>query len=125
MQKIIPIMEKVITVGDVQRFLEEFKVKARTFGIIYRDDRDKNNLSTLLELGINNTIRDDIIYSLEAIDYSEGPIPDNLNHIADMWVFGKDYNGVDLYIKISVGKRSMCISFHKAAYRLQLPFKND
>lgn len=118
-------MGKVITIGDVQRFLEEFKVKARSFGIFYRDDRDKNNLSTLLELGINNVIREEIIYSLEAIDYSDGPLPDNLNKEADMWVFGKDYNGVDLYIKISVSKRALCISFHKAAYKLPLPFKNN
>lgn len=117
-------MEKEITIDDVRLFLDEFKVKARVFGIIYRDDRDKNNLNTLIELGINNTIREEIIYSLEDVDYSEGPIMDRLNQGADMWVFGKDYNNVDLYIKISVSDRALCISFHKAAYQLPFPFKS-
>ena len=34
----------MITIEDVNRFLDEFKVKAKVFGIIYRDDRKKNYL---------------------------------------------------------------------------------
>ena len=29
----------MITIDEVNRFLDEFKVKAKVFGIIYRDDR--------------------------------------------------------------------------------------
>ncbi len=112
-----------ITIDDVKAFLNEFKIKAKAFGIIYRDDRQKNNLNSLLQLGINNVIREEIIFSLEDIDYSQGPIIDTLNKGAEMWVFGKDYNDIDLYIKISVSNRALCISFHEAEYPLNFPFK--
>lgn len=42
-----------------------------------------------------------------------------------MWVFGKDYNDIDLYIKISVSNRALCISFHEAEYPLNFPFKTQ
>ena len=114
-----------ITIDEVRAFLNEFKIKAKAFGIIYRDDRDKNDINSLLKLGINNVIREEIIFSLEEIDYSEGPIIDTLNKGADMWVFGKDYNDTDIYIKISVSNRALCISFHEAEYPLKFPFKTQ
>ena len=114
-----------ITIEEVRAFLNEFKIKAKAFGIIYRDDRDKNDINSLLKLGINNVIREEIIFSLEEIDYSEGPIIDTLNKGADMWVFGKDYNDTDIYIKISVSNRALCISFHEAEYPLNFPFKTQ
>ncbi len=114
-----------ITIEQVRAFLNEFKIKAKAFGIIYRDDRDKNDINSLLKLGINNIIREEIIFSLEDIDYSEGPIIDTLNKGADMWVFGKDYNDTDIYIKISVSNRALCISFHEAEYPLNFPFKTQ
>lgn len=32
----------MLTSGEVQNFLEQFHTKMRVFGIIYRDDRGKN-----------------------------------------------------------------------------------
>ena len=46
----------------------------------------------------------------------------------DMWVFGKDFNGSELYIKISMGaprSNTICISFHEAEHHLNYPFKNS
>lgn len=40
---------------------------------------------------------------LEWLDYSEGPITDELNKHGEMWVFGKDVKGTEVYIKISMG----------------------
>lgn len=37
-------------------------------------------------------------------DYSEGPIVDALNNQGEMWVFGKDVKGNEIYIKITLGK---------------------
>lgn len=111
-----------ITIEQVNQFLQEFKIKAKVFGIIYRDERRKNT-EALLELGISATIREKVIYSLEGVDYSQGPIIDTLYKGAEMWVFGKDYHGVDIYIKISVSDRALCISFHKAERPMPFPFK--
>ena len=46
----------------------------------------------------------------------------------DMWVFGKDYDGTELYIKISLGapgSKTICISFHEAEHPLSYPFKKN
>lgn len=37
----------MITIDDVNRFLDEFKVKAKVFGIIYRDDRKDTGIRML------------------------------------------------------------------------------
>lgn len=47
--------EKTITLEDVNLFLEQFKVKASIFGIIYRI-REKNE-NTLFNLGISANLR--------------------------------------------------------------------
>ena len=114
----------MITISEVNKFLEEFKVKAKVFGIIYRDDRAKN-ADALIELGISAKIRERIIFSLEGEDYSQGPIMETLNKGAEMWVFGKDHNGVEIYIKISVSDRALCISFHEAERPMQYPFRKE
>lgn len=112
-----------ITIDEVQRFLDEFKVKASVFGIIYRDDRNKN-MESLVKLGISAKIREKIIFSLEGEDYSEGPLMDTLNKGNALWVFGKDHEGTELYIKITViPHRALCISFHEAEHPMKYPFK--
>lgn len=74
--------------SEVNQFLKEFKTKKKIFQILFRDDRGKN-LQTLAELEISPLQREQTLDTLVYQDYSEGPIPDNLYHIADLWVFGK------------------------------------
>ena len=115
----------MITIDEVNKFLSEFKVKATVFGIKYRNDRIKNR-DAMLSLGISNVIRERIIFSVEALDYSCGPIINTLNDDGDLWVFGKDYKGVELYIKISLGADgAVCISFHEVETPLSYPFKQS
>lgn len=45
-----------------------------------------------------------------------------------MWVFGKDYKGTELYIKIAMGQpdsKTICISFHEAEYPIQYAYKEN
>ena len=110
---------------EVESFLNHFHQKIKVFGIIFRDDRGKN-MNTLLELEISPKYREDIIKKLSAEDYIEGPIPDTLHKIGDMWVFGKDVKDKEVYIKISMGvadTSTICISFHVAEHKLQYKFK--
>nr|MBQ5604249.1 type II toxin-antitoxin system MqsR family toxin [Bacteroidales bacterium] len=112
---------------EVQKFLYQFHEKCQVYDIVFRDDRGKN-LQTLAELGITANYRLTVIKSIKVEDYSEGPIVDALNKYGDMWVFGKDIKGNEVYIKISLGQpnnRTLCISFHKAEYKMQYPFKNQ
>ena len=114
----------MITIEEVNKFLADFKIKAKVFGIIYRDDRKKNT-DALFQLGISAKIRERIIFSLEGEDYSQGPIMETLNGGAEMWVFGKDHNNTEIYIKISVDDKALCISFHESEHPMQYPFRKE
>ena len=57
-------MEK-ITSADVQCFLEQFHEKMKVFGILYRDDRGKNQ-KALEELEIVPSFRKVVIENLKA-----------------------------------------------------------
>lgn len=111
---------------EVEAFLEQFKIKVSIWGIIFLDNREKN-AQTLLNLNISRLERLNIINSIKVEDYSQGPIIDALNDYGEMWVFGKDVKGVEIYIKITIGKpnlKSICISFHQAEYPMSYPLKN-
>lgn len=115
----------MITKLDVEKFLRQLFQKIKTFGLIFRDDRGKN-MNTLLELEITPKYRDEVIMKLQADDYIDGPIDDTLHRLGEMWVFGKDVKGRDVYIKVSKGKpdnRAICISFHIAEHELKYKFK--
>ena len=114
-----------VTIDDVRSFLEQFHAKMKIFGIIYRDDRGKNQ-KALEELEIVPSFRKVIIENLKVEEYVEGPIIDTLNHLGEMWVFGKDVKGREVYIKImisNVGGQTICISFHLAESKLTYPLK--
>lgn len=118
-------MGKVLTKEDVQKFLDQFHSKMKVFGIIYRDDRGKNQ-KTLEELEIVPLFRKVIIENLTVEDYVEGPVVDTLYKIGDMWVFGKDVKEREAYIKIQISELSgqtICISFHLAESPMKYPFK--
>ena len=122
--KIYVAMEK-ITSADVQCFLEQFHEKMKVFGILYRDDRGKNQ-KALEELEIVPSFRKVVIENLKVEDYVEGPLVDELNKLGEMWVFGKDVKGREVYIKIMIsqfGGQTICISFHLAEHKLNYPFK--
>lgn len=110
------------TKQEVENFLREFIPKLKIFGIIFLD-RDKNT-EALKMLGITPMFRKEIIKSISTNDYI-GTIIDNSSY-GEMWVFGKDYNGEEIYIKITLGKpntNTLCISFHIAEHPLKYPFK--
>ena len=113
----------MISIDDVESFLDEFKTKMKIWSILYRDDRGKN-AQTLLDLDITPQYRTEIIANLMSKDYVEGPIPDTLYKSSDLWVFGKTIKKQEIYIKITMGifnKPVICISFHKAYKSLSYP----
>ncbi len=115
----------MISIEDVKAFLDQFNIKAQVFGIHFRDDRGKNR-ETLLRLDITPMQRELIVKNLQVQDYVEGPVIDVLNKEGEMWIFGKDVNESEVYIKITLGYdngQTICISFHVADYPMQYPFK--
>lgn len=117
----------MVTKEDVEKFLADFSIKVKIFGIRFRDDRSKNR-NSLLELEITPAERLNVIMQLSCYDYSEGPIVDALNNQGEMWVFGKDVKGNEVYIKITMGRpdsHTICISFHKAEHPMSYPLKPE
>ena len=115
----------MITREEVENFLKKFHNKFKIYDIIFRDDRGKNT-QALAELDITPNYRLKVIETITVEDYSEGPIINTLNKCGDLWVFGKDVKGKEVYIKIALGmenNRTICISFNKAEYKMMYPFK--
>ena len=115
----------MVTIDDVKLFLEQFNIKAQVFGILFRDDRPKNR-AALVQLELSHLQRELVIKSLQVQDYVEGPVVDELNKMGEMWVFGKDVKGHEIYIKITLGYengQTICISFHIAEHPLVYPYK--
>ncbi len=119
-------LKQMATKEQVEDFLKRLKEKIKVFDIIFRDDRGKN-LQTLATLEITPVYRKQVVLSIEPKDYVEGPIVDTLNKMGEMWVFGKNVKGQEVYIKITLGQpnsSTICISFHIAEHPLNHPFKN-
>lgn len=113
------------TRNEVEQFLDQFKVKLDIWGIFFLDNREKNK-ETMSFLNFRNMDRLNVVKSIEVEDYSEGPIKDQLNGFGEMWVFGKDVAGQEIYIKITLGRpgsSTICISFHIAKHPIQYLYK--
>ena len=107
---------------EVENFISTFIAKADVFGIILVN-RDKNNEAFKM-LGLTQMSGLRLVKEIRVEEYSE-TISDSLTY-GDMWIFGKDHDGKELYIKVSLGKFSdsaICVSFHIAEYPLEHPYK--
>lgn len=113
------------TKEEIERFLRDFKYKLSFWGLVLRSDREKNfGTLTALEYHVKDIKKE--LNDLEVAHYSEGPVKEVVFEGADMWVFGKEIQGKEVYIKISMGQPSdkvICISFHFADHSLKYPFK--
>jgi hypothetical protein len=110
---------------EVEKYLKELKVKIDIFGILFLDDRGKNQ-QTLHDLEISPAKRNEIISSLKVEDYSQGPLDEKMRGILPMWVFGKQVKKNEVYIKVSMGNENngaVCVSFHIAEHPMNYPFK--
>jgi hypothetical protein len=108
-------------------FLSHFKNISEKDIIFVR--RPKNN-SALLELNISEAERLKIIFSLVLEDYVSGPeIDRDRENSGKIWVFGKENNGREIYIKLKIinrGKdKAICISFHLAEFPLNFPLRGQ
>lgn len=109
---------------EIELFLKDFKYKLGFRGLLIRLDRRKN-VETLAELELTIIKVKDILKGLEVKDYSQGPEEDILYKNQDMWIFGKQIKGKDVYIKITLGQPNsevICISFHFSERPMKLPF---
>lgn len=122
---IFTLILKMISKQEVEIYLKELKLKMKIFGILFLDDRGKNQ-QTLLDLEISPAKRNEIMNSLEVEDYLQGPLGEKMHGLLPMWVFGRNVKEKEVYIKVSKGienNRAVCISFHIAEHKMNYPFK--
>lgn len=84
-------------------------------------------IEALTLLGITRRICHDELLSLSVEDYCQGP-EDDRDRPGEVWVFGKRFEGKDIYIKLKlakVGKETIakCLSFHLAEFPLCFPLR--
>lgn len=111
--------------AQIESFLYEFKTKLNSFDVIFVN-RDKNR-NALLQLEITALQRLEYLQSLKLENYFKGPIENAFDpDCFPNWEFGMNIKGLEVYIKISLGKPNksvICISFHLAEYKIEYPFK--
>lgn len=115
----------IAALAEIQKFLNDFHQKVEVFDIMFLDEREKN-MNAISDLSLTRGERKQIIKSLTIDNYSEGPIKNILNQWGDLWVFGKDVQNQEVYIKICYGqpnRSTICVSFHVAEFPMQYPYK--
>ncbi|WP_081170357.1 type II toxin-antitoxin system MqsR family toxin [Niastella populi] len=113
------------TYQAVENLLVEIKKRISEDGLIYMNSRSKNS-QTLADLGLNAKEQRRVIDSLKLENYCGGPEPDDKYQGKYVAVFGKMVNGIELYIKFSIGERGtpiVCLSFHEAEGPMSYKFK--
>lgn len=121
------------TLNEVKAFLNEFHQKAKVFGITYNNDKEEN-MQTLFDLELPPNTRDEYILNLLPEDYYQGPSDNEYGEDeGQVWMFGigikKKGKGkkIPIYIKIYITKYAnaptYCISFHKAKFEMEFPYK--
>lgn len=86
------------------------------------------NTQALIDYGINEKQRDEIIYSLSLTDYSKGPCKDTQKP-GIYWIFGTFIEDKEVYIKMKIhtnafgNDKGICFSFHPPTSKMEYPFR--
>ena len=85
---------------QVSSFLKEFKeIVTSGSGLLVIPRAAKNPTITMLGL-TKKTVELEIL-GLSVTDYSSGPVPDR-DRPGELWIFGKEINGHEIYIKLKM-----------------------
>lgn len=117
------------TRSEVVEFLNTFKGCLALNNLAIKD-REKNR-QALIDLEMTSDQRREILLSLQPEDYVAGPQPDDTDETKEVWVFGKQCEGVEVYIKARMapvpGKQNvyqaLLWSFHAAEHKMNYPLR--
>lgn len=113
---------------DVRDFLSSFKlaIDFRRCDFVPRQRTEQD----LIDLNLTRKLALEIICSLTPESYSAGPSPDDTDASREVWVFGYDHEGVEVYIKLRLTPqpgnqlpRGAVWSFHRASHPMRYPFR--
>jgi len=114
---------------EVSDFLRLFK-SCLDLDLWYVKDRFKNRQG-LIDLGITCAQRKEVLLDLTPADYHAGPKPDDTDCTKEVWEFGKEVAGTEVYIKLRVVEdrrrrgmyHAMVWSFHPAEHKISYPLR--
>lgn len=113
---------------EAREFLASFKLAIEFdrwgFKARYRTEQD------LISLSLTRRQAADIICCLTPDNYCRGPEPDDTDSAKDVWVFGYDHEGTEVYIKLRLNPtprnqmpRGTVWSFHPAEHPMRYPLR--
>ena len=115
---------------DVHEFLTAFKlaIEYERWGFRGRERTEQD----LIDLNLTRRQAAEIICGLTPAAYCRGPEPDDADPKKEIWVFGYDHEGTEVYIKLRLnptpGKqlpRGMVWSFHAAEFPMSYPLRGS
>lgn len=121
---------------DVKKFLDDLKTIINDVSfdsnddlIIIKSSKDEVQYSTrytLLDLDYDTVDVVDRLKELTVSDYSETLIDKDDDKPPLLFVFGKDINNRQVYIKLKIkgenNRRISCLSFHYAKHKMKFPY---
>ncbi len=121
--------------ATVKKFLRELKDILAWEGfsidrnlLIVKSRKDKARYSTpftLMDLGYDTYDIVDRLRELSVKEYAETLVDRDDSKPPLLFVFGKEINGKQVYIKLKVKakRRILCLSFHYAEHRMEHPYE--
>jgi len=87
-------------------------------------NREKN-LQALSDLNMLVSEIPDVLRTISRKDYCDGPLPGDKGRPLEWWVFGPQYLGQTLYVKVAINRLGwlVCMSFHRNQFPLRYPFR--
>ena len=121
---------------DVKKFLDDLKAIINDVSfdsnddlIIIKSSKDEVQYSTrytLLDIDYDTVDVVDRLKELTVSDYSETLIDKDDDKPPLLFVFGKDINNRQVYIKLKIkgenNRRILCLSFHYAKHKMKFPY---
>jgi hypothetical protein len=116
---------------EVVEFLTSFKT-AMGFGWFHFKNRQRN-LQGLVDLGLSVDGAKEILAQLGVENYASGPEPEHDDPSRDVWIFGYELDGKEIYIKLRLApdtrnkelSRAVVWSFHRAERALRYPLRGE
>lgn len=110
--------------AQVVLFITQFREYWPPKCVVINTDK---NIQALADLNITAKQRQEIILHLSVENYSEGPSRDRDRGGEGIWIFGKQVQGQEIYIKLNLFEVkekyfASCLSFHPAERTLTYPF---
>ncbi len=83
---------------------------------------DKTN-KFMIEYNVTRKIIYQELLKLDITNYSYTDYDDNPKFKGEMiWVFGQMFGSIEVYIKLKLRQKVICLSFHEKEYDLQYPY---